>query len=91
MGIRAPGRVPLRLPRVGGAKAPNDRRGEGGVHSHTTLVVAHLLEVRPQGSIDFRGTFPPVFGSTSLDRGLSEWHPEGCFVGTSARSFFYRF
>ena len=45
----------------------------------------NLLGVRPQGSIDFRTTFPLVFGSTSLDQGLAEWHPVGCFIGTSLR------
>ena len=27
--------------------------------------------------------YPPVIGSASLDRGLSEWHPVGCSSGLS--------
>lgn len=29
--------------------------------------------------------FPPVFGSASLDWGLAEWHPAGCWDGGGGR------
>ncbi len=31
-----------------------------------------------KGRIILTDHFPPVIGSASLDRGLSEWHPVGC-------------
>ena len=60
-----------------GQTPPNDQREKGTVYVIDPCGRTSLCRCDRKGR-GMRGTRnPPVIGSTSLDRGLAEWHPSG--------------
>ena len=61
-----------------GRESPNDWRGDFAIRPIDPCGRTYPSKCDHKGRMVVYTSFPPVFGSTSLDRGLSEWHPSGC-------------